>query len=168
MSAVVAEAVTVAPYRPEWQPHFERLNRAWIERFFVVEESDLTEMRNPETRFLAQGGQIFFILEGETVVGTCAIAPDPKHPEEYHLSKMAVDESVRGRGYGDRLIEVALTFAREAGAHTVTLVSNTVLTPAIRLYRKHGFQEVSLDPDEEYERANIKMRRVFGEAREDA
>jgi len=39
------------------------------------------------------------------------------------------------------------------------LVSNTRLTPAIRLYEKHGFQSVPLAPDEPYSRADIRMQR---------
>ena len=46
-----------------------------------------------------------------------------------------------------------------AGAARLELVSNTRLETAIRLYRKHGFEEVPLDPGEVYARADIRMRR---------
>lgn len=154
-----AAGIVVATYRDEWQPEFERLNRDWIERHFAVEAADLAEMRDPRAAFLAHGGQVFFVLEAGAVVGTCAIAPHPGRPGEYHLSKMAVREEARGRGHGDRLLRAAIAFAREAGAHAVTLASNTKLAPAIHLYEKHGFRPVPPDPDEQYERANIKMRR---------
>jgi GNAT superfamily N-acetyltransferase len=119
-------------------------------------------MRDPHGTFVAPGGQVFFVIEaggnGE-VVGTCAVAPHPGHAGEFHLSKMAVADAARGRGYGALLLRAALDFARGAGAHAVTLVSNRRLTPALTLYAKHGFREVPLDPDEQYARADIKMRR---------
>jgi len=151
-------AVRVVPYREELRPHFERLNRDWIERHFALEEADLAEMRDPHAAFLAPGGQIFFIEEEGEIVGTCAIAPHAGHSGEYHLSKMAVAEEARGRGHGDRLMQAAVAFARAAGARSITLVSNKRLTPALRLYEKHGFRAVPLDPDEQYARADIKMR----------
>ena len=38
------------------------------------------------------------------------------------------------------------------------LYSNRILEPAIALYKKVGFKEVSLEKDVYYERANIKMK----------
>ncbi|HEX2716632.1 MAG TPA: hypothetical protein VHM67_03070 [Gemmatimonadaceae bacterium] len=46
--------------------------------------------------------------------------------------------------------------ARSLGASQVELYSNTVLKPAISLYRSLGFVEVPL-PHNDFERANIKM-----------
>jgi GNAT superfamily N-acetyltransferase len=154
-----ADAVTrVVPYREDLRSHFERLNREWIERHFRLEEADLAEIRDPHATFVTPGGQIFFVEEAGTIVGTCAIAPHACHPGEFHLSKMAVAEEARGRGHGDRLMRAAVAFSRNAGARSVSLVSNRRLTPALRLYEKHGFQEVPLDPEEQYSRADIKMQ----------
>jgi ribosomal protein S18 acetylase RimI-like enzyme len=41
----------------------------------------------------------------------------------------------------------------------VVIVSNTKLAPAIRLYEKHGFVRVPLDPNEPYARADIRLER---------
>lgn len=153
---------TIISYRADLRPHFERLNRDWIEQYFTVEAADEAEFRDPEATFITPGGQIFFALdERETVVGVCAVAPvlhGGGPGREFGLAKMAVAPEARGRGYGDLLLGAAVAFAREAGASAVTLVSNRRLTPALRLYAKHGFREVPLDPDEEYSRADIKMR----------
>lgn len=69
---------------------------------------------------------------------------------------MAVAEWARGRGVGRLLGEAAVAAARAAGAPRVDLLSNTVLGPAIALYRALGFVEVPLPPTP-YARANIKM-----------
>ena len=145
----------VVSWRPEFRSDFERLNREWIEGFFVMEEEDLKVLRDPEAAIVASGGEIFFVTQGEIVQGTCAVI---RHDAEtYELAKMAVAPAARGRGYGDRLVEAAIAFARGAGARRLMLVSNTRLAPALTLYRKHGFAPVPLDPANGYSRADIQL-----------
>jgi GNAT superfamily N-acetyltransferase len=152
-----AEMVTVVPYREELRAAFEQLNREWIEQYFEVEEADRQVFSNPEAAILEPGGQIFFALAGSDVVGTCAIV---RHgPEEYEIAKMAVAPRARGQGLGDRLMEAAIGHALKCGARRIIIVSNTVLEPAIRLYRKHGFVPVPLSPNQRYQRVNIRLER---------
>ena len=147
--------VEVVPWRAEYRAHFERLNREWIEQFFRVEEEDRKVFLDPESAIVAGGGQIYFLIDEEGVRGTCAVV---RHDAEtYELAKMAVSPAARGRGYGDRLVEAAIAFARGAGARRVMLVSNSRLAPALTLYRKHGFRDVPLDPANGYSRADIQM-----------
>jgi putative acetyltransferase len=153
----VPEIVT---YREEYRPHFERLNREWIERYFGLEPPDLEVFADPERHIIAPGGQIFFLLDEGTVQGTCALVA---HGDGFELAKMAVEPTARGRGYGDLLMRAAIAFARQAGARRLTLVSNTRLEPAIRLYRKHGFVEVPIAPGHGYERADIEMHLILAE-----
>lgn len=151
------EAITVVPYRREFRAAFEELNRAWIEAHFELEDADREVFNDPEAKIVAPGGQIFFILEGVRVRGTCAVI---RHGmEECEIAKMAVAPEARGRGFGDLLMDTAIRFARELGVPRVVIVSNTVLEPAIRLYQKHGFVRVRLSSDGRYRRANIRMER---------
>lgn len=154
MSAKTAAARLVT-WQPEMRGHFERLNRAWIERWFVVEEEDRNVFADPAGRIVDPGGQIFFVVDETGVRGTCAVI---RHDgETFELAKMAVEPSAQGRGYGDRLVEAAVGFARAAGARRLMLVSNTRLGPALKLYRKHGFRDVPLDPANGYSRADIQL-----------
>ena len=153
--------VRIVPYQDELRPHFERLNRAWIEQYFRLEPPDLEVFRDPVRHILEPGGQIFFLLDDGGVQGTCAVMPHG--PGTLELAKMAVSEAARGRGYGDRLMEAAIAFARAAGARRLMLVSNTRLAPAIRLYRKHGFVEVPVEDTQEYARADIQLELMLGE-----
>lgn len=148
----------VVPYREEYRAEFERLNRAWIEQYFVLEEADREVFRDPAGAIIRPGGQIFFVVEGSEVLGTCALVPH--EPGVYEIAKMAVSPEARGRGYGDLLMEATTEFARRAGAKRIVIVSNTVLAPAIRLYEKHGFVRVPLDEHERFARANIRLERV--------
>jgi putative acetyltransferase len=149
------EAVTVVPYHREFKAAFERLNRDWIETYFALEPADREVFSDPEATILANGGEIFFVLEGNQVLGTCAVL---RHgAEECEIAKMAVAPQARGRGYGVLLMETAIRFAGDAGASRIVIVSNTVLEPAIRLYEKHGFVRVPLSSDGRYRRANIRL-----------
>jgi GNAT superfamily N-acetyltransferase len=150
-----ADAVRLATWRPDLRADFERLNREWIERWFAVEEEDRRVFDDPAGRIVEPGGQIFFVVDERGVRGTCAVI---RHDADtFELAKMAVEPSAQGRGYGDRLVEAAVRFAREAGARRLMLVSNTRLGPALTLYRKHGFRDVPLDPASGYSRADIQL-----------
>ena len=156
MSAKVkAEAVRLVSWSPDLRAHFERLNLEWIERWFTVEEGDRKAFADPGGRIVEPGGQIFFVVDEVGVRGTCAVIR--QDAETFELAKMAVEPSAQGRGYGDRLVEAAVGFARGAGARRLMLVSNTRLGPALTLYRKHGFRDVPLDPANGYSRADIQL-----------
>jgi GNAT superfamily N-acetyltransferase len=145
----------IVSWRPEFRADFERLNREWIERYFVLEQEDLKVIGDPAGQIVAPGGQVFFLLDEDGVRGTCAVI---RHDAEtYELAKMAVAPAARGRGYGDRLAEAAIDFARRAGARRLMLVSNSCLGPALTLYRKHGFRDVPLDPANGYSRADVQL-----------
>jgi putative acetyltransferase len=145
----------IVGWRPELRADFERLNREWIEQYFVVEQEDLKVFGDPAGQIVAPGGEVFFVLDENGVQGTCAVI---RHDAEtFELAKMAVAPAARGRGYGDRLVEAAVAFARGAGARRLMLVSNTRLGPAVTLYRKHGFRDVPLDPANGYSRADIQL-----------
>jgi putative acetyltransferase len=149
----------VVTYRAEWRDAFEQLNREWIETWFTVEEADLEAFRDPVAKVLAPGGQIFFVVEEGAPLGTCAVL---RHDADVHeIAKMAVAPAARGRGYGDLLMDAAVSFSRRAGARKIAIVSNTRLEAAIRLYEKHGFVRVPLEADRRYVRADIKLERVL-------
>ncbi|MEO0433444.1 MAG: GNAT family N-acetyltransferase, partial [Cyanobacteria bacterium J06656_5] len=62
----------------------------------------------------------------------------------------------QGKGIGWLLGQAAINRARELGAETIFLESNTVLKPAINLYQKLGFRKVVGQPSP-YQRCNIQM-----------
>lgn len=149
------ENLKIVTFDPKYLPAFVELNREWIQKYFVLEPMDLAQLENPYDNILNQGGEIFFLLENERAVGTCAMVPHGA--SSYELAKMAIAPSARGKGYGDIVMQAAIDWAKAKGATTVTLLSNTVLEPAITLYHKHGFETVHLGPHPDYERCNIEM-----------
>ena len=146
---------SIVTYNREFLPAFMALNREWIEHYFKIEEMDLLQLEHAEEAIIEKGGEIFFIVSQERIVGTCAMVPHG--PDCYELAKMAVDPNERGHGYGDILMDEAVRWAGEKKAKKVMLLSNTVLTPAITLYKKHGFRTVRLGKHPDYDRCNIEM-----------
>lgn len=154
MTASVANDVTVVEYEPKYRPVFRELNYAWINRYFKVEEADRRALDNPEEYILNKGGYIFIALYKGKAAGTCALIKTEEGVME--LAKMAVADEAQGKGIGCALGRACIEKAKTIGLHKIELLSNTILQPAINLYKKLGFIEVPL-PVTEYERANIKM-----------
>jgi GNAT superfamily N-acetyltransferase len=93
------------------------------------------------------------------VVGTCAVLP---HGEaSYELIKMAVHPSAQGKGYGKQLMERAVQWCKDKKATEIVILSNTVLAPAISLYKRSGFEVVHLGAHPDYERCNIVLKMVL-------
>jgi ribosomal protein S18 acetylase RimI-like enzyme len=143
----------IVPCTPAHYEVFRRLNYEWIDRYFGVETVD-REMLDAPQAILDHGGHILVALIGGHPVGVCALVPEGEGT--FELAKMAVDGDVRGRGIGWALGQGAIATARAAGASRLVLQSNTVLAPAIALYRKLGFVEVH-DAPSLYARSNIHM-----------
>ncbi len=144
----------IVDYSTEHSEAFRDLNLEWIERYFKVEDSDRESLDDPQHHILDPGGAIVMACHHGNVVGTCALIK--LDDERYELAKMAVSEAARGKGIGWLLGRAIIERARDLGATTVYLESNTMLTPAIALYRKLGFKRVT-GPPSPYHRCNIQM-----------
>ncbi|MBW8683105.1 GNAT family N-acetyltransferase [Chitinophaga rhizophila] len=152
--------VALVDYEPAYQPHFERLNKWWIERYFVLRPIDIDVLSNPDTHIIRNGGNIIFAsLEGK-MVGTVGLKRIDEVTAE--MTKLAVDEAYHGRKIGWKLVEGILQLARSKGLGKVVLYSNTVLVPALAMYQKLGFREVQAEGNS-HERSTIKMEIVLAE-----
>jgi DNA-binding MarR family transcriptional regulator/GNAT superfamily N-acetyltransferase len=63
-------------------------------------------------------------------VGSVFVAKDPTRPGVAKLRMLLVLPSARGLGIGKRLVDECTRFAREAGYHTLSLWTNSVITTA--------------------------------------
>ena len=148
-------------YSPDFAADFARLNYQWIEKYFRIEDEDRAALDYPEAYAVEPGGEIFFLLIDQQVVGTAAMVPKAFHAgggvARFELAKMAVDPSLQGRGLGKRLLAHAIDYAKNQGAKEVVLSTNDILTPALTVYRDAGFVAQSAAKDERYERSNLFM-----------
>lgn len=149
--------IVVRPFQAGDELAFRELNEAWIAKYFVIEEPDRVVLNDPVGHILAAGGYIFMATAGEIPVGCCALILS--EPGAFELAKMAVSETLRGRGIGRKLLEYAIAQAREIGATRLYLETNRRLANAIHLYESVGFQHVSPDQviPSPYARANVFM-----------
>ena len=148
------ERVSVVLYRDIHAQAFRALNLDWIEEFFFVEDLDRRHLDYPRASFIDTGGAILVAELDGTVVGCCGLL---KHEDGvYEVSKMAVERRLRGAGIGKVLLREVIAHAAALGAHRLTILSNTILEPAMRLYRSAGFREVPFESDA-YERGNIEL-----------
>jgi DNA-binding MarR family transcriptional regulator/N-acetylglutamate synthase-like GNAT family acetyltransferase len=146
--------VQIVDYKPEHKHAFKQLNEEWITQYFRMEESDHKSLDHPDEYIIDKGGHIFMaVYEGE-VVGACAIIK--MEGKKFELAKMAVSPKAQGKSIGTLLGQACIDKAKALGADAVYLESNTMLKPAISLYRKLGFEKIT-GPPSPYERANIQM-----------
>lgn len=149
--------VSIVEYKPQFRNAFFELNRNWIEMYWELEPHDIEVLENPEKHILEKGGHIFVALYNSRPVGVCALCPMPKESGyDFELAKLAVNNSIQRKGIGRKLCESVVNKARELGAETLFLESNTRLKPAIALYRKLGFKELP-EFHPAYARGDIQM-----------
>lgn len=157
--ALALSPVPGAPRLVTWEPafasEFERLNREWLEEYFHVEEKDLAVFRDPQGTIREGGGEIFFIEEGDRLVGTVAVIREADGAME--LAKMAVAGEARGRGYGEWLVRTVVSYARSHGAPRLFLLSDEKLRDALRLYERVGFVRKPFPGHTGYDRGDVFM-----------
>lgn len=148
--------IQIVEYTPAYRDAFKDLNVQWISRYFKMEQADYNALDDPEGYILSKGGHILMVLYNGEAVGTCALIKmnDPKY--DFELAKMAVSPTVQGKGIGYLLGRAVIEKAKQEGAKTLYLESNTILEPAINLYYKLGFIKVE-GIESPYERCNIQM-----------
>jgi putative acetyltransferase len=117
---------------------FERLNRAWIERYFTVEAADRALLKNPRESIIDPGGQIFFAQIDGITIGACAAQKLSK--TDWELAKLGVDEEYQRQGVGRLLCENVIAFCWAQGAQRIIIETNSILVPAISLYYSLGFK----------------------------
>lgn len=151
-----APPVTIRPFQPSDAPAFAALNRAWIERYFRMEEEDYKVLLEPQANILDVGGAILIADSGVEPIGTCALV-SAHVGEGLELVKMAVADAFQGHGIGRMLIEATLAEARTRGARRVYLETNRKLETAIRLYERCGFRHLAERLPTPFERADVQM-----------
>ena len=149
-------SVKILPYSEALKPWFDSLNRAWLEKYFFVEELDNKVLTAPDTEVIAKGGVIIFAeLNGE-IVGTCALKK--QNEGEYELTKMAVTPSAQGKGIGRVLLEGAIAQYKKLPGKLLYLESHHSLGAALKLYETGGFEHAERPPGPvAYVRSDVYM-----------
>tara|TARA_B100001250_G_scaffold201513_1_gene172744 strand:- start:1334 stop:1627 length:294 start_codon:yes stop_codon:yes gene_type:complete len=94
--------IIISNYKKKYAESFYKLNQDWITEFWDLEKSDLNNLLNPEKSIINLGGEIFFAILNNTVIGTAAMIPDGGGV--YELAKMTVHKHYRGNGVSKILL----------------------------------------------------------------
>ena len=152
------DEVNIVPYNRKYKSDFAKLNYEWLKKYFNTEKGEAEDKRllnNPEKEIIKKGGEIFFALLDENVVGTCAVLKIDD--SIYEIAKMGVTEKAQGKQIGKKLALTAIGYAVENGASKLKLYTSSKLTAAQNLYRVLGFTEVDEKPNHRYKRELILM-----------
>lgn len=112
-------------------------------RIFYKQDSNINGAREfIKERLTNEDSVIFIALDGENPVGFVQLYPSfssVSMKRLWILNDLYVIESVRGKGYGERLMKEAITFAEDTGAKGVLLETAADNLSAQKLYEKVGF-----------------------------
>jgi ribosomal protein S18 acetylase RimI-like enzyme len=150
--------VEIIPFTTALTQPIKTLNIEWLKKYFRVEAKDEFVLSNPQDEIIAKGGMIFYAKFNDEIIGTVSLIKI--NDITFELSKMAVTAGVQGLGIGKKMMIHCIAIAEQKGIKKLILYSNRKLLPAIHLYEKFGFLEISLE-DGVYERADIKMERII-------
>jgi ribosomal protein S18 acetylase RimI-like enzyme len=94
-------------------------------------------------RLLKSRNVYFFIaeLDNKQIVGMLTIGTyDIPTGTKAWIEDVVVDESQRGKGFGEELTKYAINYSKALGARTVNLTSRPSRVAANKLYQKMGFK----------------------------
>ena len=150
--------ITIVPFKRKYKSDFIRINREWLKKYFEnerLEKEDERLLTNPEKEIINKGGEIFFAILNNEVVGTCAVIKIDDF--SFELAKMGVTGKAQGKQIGKKLALTSIGYAVEKGAVKLTLSTSIKLVAAFNLYKKLGFKEKMKKDDRRYKRALIYM-----------
>ena len=128
------DVLSIVPLRPEHARGFRALvtdtHREYGFDFDAQLDADLDD---PVAHYAAA----WVALQGETVVGSVALRRIDRR--EIELKRMYLRPALRGRGVGQRLLDMALLWAREHRIERVVLDTTEEMAAARRLYERNGF-----------------------------
>ena len=146
--------VEVVPYDSRYRTAFIELNLAWIEKHFRVEPHD-EEVLYGVDDLVSAGAGVYLALDDGVPVSTCMVMD--LGGGEWELCKLCTDEGHRRKGAGTAVMRACIAYAREHGAHYITITSNRILRDALRMYAREGFREVPVEGPM-YDRVDIQLR----------
>jgi len=152
--------IQIVDYQSQYASYFRSINEAWISEYFTMEAADYKALDDPQGYILDKGGYIVFAIIDNTPVGTCALIKMDDTPYDFELAKMGVVPAQHGKGIGKMIGKAVIEKARKMDARKLYLESNRILSPAINLYKKLGFVEIT-GRQSPYARSDIQMELVL-------
>ena len=116
-------------------------------RVFYEQPSDLKGAKEfLNERLVNEESVVFIALDADDSLGFVQLYPSFSSismQRSWILNDLFVKESARRKGLGEKLLQAAITFARETGANGVSLETGKENVNAQRLYERFGFVKES-------------------------
>jgi putative acetyltransferase len=104
-------------------------------------ETEERHLLEPGPYFRARGGEFWVVEDAGRIVATAAVMLEEEAGE---LKSLYVHRSLRRQGWGRRLTELTIEYARAKGKRRMILWSDTRFLDAHSLYRRLGFREMGV------------------------
>ncbi len=86
------------------------------------------------------------MVDGDKVIGHLILRNPTSDKSVIRMGFIIVDSSIRGHGYGKKIIELAINYAREKlSAKEINLGVFTCNTSALNCYQRSGFEIVDIE-----------------------
>jgi len=109
----------------------------------------LFDLFSHEADFIPNRGRIFVLRSGAKIIGMINLLITISTAEGGFvliLEDLIVHKDHRGQGYGSRLLEHALGYARAKDFLRITLLTDKLENSARAFYEQHGFQQSGMVP----------------------
>lgn len=135
---------TIEPIRPEHDRAIRDIIKSVGEEFGAIGEgfgpSD-AEVERMSQYYKPRAGSVYFVLSVKNkIYGGGGLAPFDEMGRICELRKLFLMNDARGYGFGLKLTEACLAFARQNGYQQCYLDTLSHMTAAIHLYEKLGFR----------------------------
>ena len=103
-------------------------------------------------------GPVWVAVVGGQIVGTVSAV---LHPDHLYIRGMAVLPMARGKRAGDLLLQEIERFAALNNQGCLVLNTTPFLTPAIRLYQRHGFRRTGEGVQDLFGTPLFRMQKII-------
>ncbi|GAB6138329.1 GNAT family N-acetyltransferase [Halanaerobaculum tunisiense] len=126
-----------------------------VERLTTTQQEIIDQLVDIETEAFGAGGlnqwglvpfihhgAVYIIYQADKPVGVIEYMRDLDQPKQAYLYGLAISEEYQGQGLGQKLLDYSLQQMQKLGITRVELTVDPANEPAVKLYRKFGFQKI--------------------------
>ena len=114
------------------------IRRVFVEYGWIWDQAaEVPDLLRWTPRYEPPHGAFYVIREAGLVVGSAGVDRVDVRTAELH--RLYLDPGLRGRGFGDALVDTIVAWCREHGLPRIVLWSDTRFEHAHRLYLRKGF-----------------------------
>lgn len=142
MSSSLKPDVTIRPWEPRDREICAKIIASVLMEYGLAWEPETSDRDVVEVeKYYWQAGGEFWVVEKQgTVVGTGGYYPISRGENAAEIRKMYLLPSVRGSGMGKFLLQQLEAAIAAKGFQTIWVETASVLTEAVKLYEKYGYQ----------------------------